>query len=103
MAVLLYYQFKYCPYRGVHVHVAILNHMLTNNSLDVRAFQSSQSQISNLDQSRRAVDEDVVTLEISVDDGLTPSVQEVETAQDLTTPATNHLGLDGLQTTHVST
>ena len=38
-----------------------------------------------------------------MDDGLTPCVQEVETSQDLTTPATNHLWLDGFQTAHVPT
>ena len=36
-----------------------------------------------------------------MDDGLTTSVQEVETSQDLTTPAANHLWLDGFQSTHV--
>ena len=75
--------------------------MPTYNSLDVGAFQCGQTQISNLDQSRGAIDEDVITLQISVDDGLTTSVKKVETSEDLTTPATNHLRLDGFQTTHV--
>ena len=73
----------------------------TYNCLDVRAFQRSQSQIPNLDEPRGAVDEDVVTLQITVDDGLTASVKEVETSQDLPTPAADHLRLDGFQTTHV--
>ena len=77
------------------------NHTPTYNSLDVGAFQCGQTQISNLDQSCGAIDEDVVTLQVSVDDGLTASVKKVETSQDLTTPATNHLWLDGFQTTHV--
>ena len=51
-----------------HIHVP------TYNSLDVRAFQRGQSQIPNLDQPCGAVDEDIITLEISVDDGQTASV-----------------------------
>ena len=37
-----------------------------------------------------------------MNDGLTAGVEEMETSQDLPTPATNHLRLDGFQTPHVS-
>lgn len=49
-------------------------HSLTNNSFNIRAFQSCQSQISYLHQACGAVDEDVVTFEISMDDGLAAGV-----------------------------
>ena len=37
-----------------------------------------------------------------MDDGRSPRVEEVEATQDLSSPAPDDLGLDGLQTTHVS-
>ena len=36
-----------------------------------------------------------------MDDWLTAGVKEVEASEDLTTPAANHLRLDGFQTTHI--
>ena len=36
-----------------------------------------------------------------MDDGRRPGVQELESLQDLTTPAPNHLGFDGFQASHV--
>ncbi len=77
-------------------------HIRTNHSFDVRSFQSSQTEVPDLDQSRRAIDEDVVTLEVSVDDGRGARVQEMEASQDLPAPATDHLWLDGLQPPHVA-
>ena len=37
-----------------------------------------------------------------MDDGGQPRVQEGQASQDLSSPAADHLGLDGLQTTHVA-
>ena len=64
---------------------------LTYDCFDVRYLESGEAQVTNLDQSRRPVDEDVVTLEVSVDDGRSPGVEEVESAEDLPTPAANDL------------
>ena len=74
--------------------------MRTYDSFDVGSFECCQPQVTNLDQSRGAVDEYVVTLEVSMDDGRGTGVEEEEPAEDLTTPAPDHLGL-GTEPTHV--
>ena len=65
--------------------------------------ERGQSQVSDLDGAGGAGDEDVVALEVAVDDGRGPGVQEVETFQDLTTPAPQHLGLHHLEALQVPT
>ena len=75
---------------------------LTNDSLDVGPLERGQTEVPYLDEARRAVDEDVVALEVAVDDWGQPRVQEGQASQDLSSPAADHLGLDGLQTTHVA-
>ncbi len=74
---------------------------LTYDSLDVRPLEGGQPQVSDLDQASCPVDEDVVALEITMDDGRGPGVEEVQALEDLPTPVANHLGLDGLQPPHV--
>ena len=64
--------------------------------------QCSQPEVPNLYQSSGPVDEDVVTLEVSVDDGGVAGVEVVQALQDLPAPGTNELDLDILEPTHVS-
>ena len=77
--------------------------MLTYNTLGKGGpLESSQSQVTNLHRARGPSDEDVVTLEVPVDDGGGPGVQEVEALQDLSAPAPQHLGLHHLETLQVA-
>jgi len=76
--------------------------LLTNDCLDVRSFQCCKAQVSDLNKASGAIDEDVVTLEVPVDDGGGASVEEVEAPQDLPPPASDHLVFNGFQTTHVA-
>lgn len=48
--------------------------------------QCGQSQVSDLHRARGPRDEDVVALQVPVDDGRGPGVQEVETFKDLPAP-----------------
>lgn len=48
--------------------------------------QRGQSQVSDLHRARGTRDEDVVALQVPVDDGWGPGVQEVETFKDLPAP-----------------
>ena len=76
--------------------------MLTNDSLDIRSFQCCKAQVANLNKACGAVDEDVVTLEVSMDDGGCAGVEKVEASQDLPTPAADHFMLDCFQPAHVA-
>ena len=76
--------------------------LLTNDSLDIRSFQRCKAQVADLNKTCGAVDEDVVTLEISMDDGGCAGVEEVEASQDLPTPAADHFMLDCFQAAHVA-
>lgn len=65
---------------------------LTNDTFCKRGtFKSGKSQISNLDRAGGARDEDVVTLQVSVDDGRRSRVQEVKPFEDLSTPTLEQL------------
>lgn len=65
---------------------------LTDDTFSKRGtFKSGESQISDLDGAGGARDEDVVTLQVSVDDGRRPRVQEVKPFQDLSTPTLEQL------------
>lgn len=65
---------------------------LTNDTFSKRGtFKSGESQISDLDRASGARDEDVVTLQVSVDDGRRSRVQEVKPFEDLSTPALEQL------------
>lgn len=76
---------------------------LTNDTFSKRGtFQSGQSQIPNLDGAGGARDEDVVTLQVPVDDGGRPRVQEVEPFQDLEAPALQQLQLHLLESLQVA-
>ena len=75
---------------------------LTYHRGDVIPLQSGQPQVPNLDQASGAIDKDIVTLEVSVNNGWLPGVEEMEPPQDLPPPATNHLGLYGLESPHVT-
>lgn len=76
---------------------------LTNDTFSKRGtFQSGQSQIPNLDGAGGTRDEDVVTLEVPVDDGGRPRVQEVEAFQDLQAPALQQLQLHLLESLQVA-
>ena len=62
--------------------------LLTDDTLgEGGPLESSKSKVTNLHRARGTSDEDVVTLEVPVDDGGGPGVQEVETLQDLSAPA----------------
>lgn len=65
---------------------------LTNHTFSKRGtFKSGESQIPDLDRAGGARDEDVVTLQVPVNDGRRPRVQEVEPFQDLSTPTLEQL------------
>lgn len=51
------------------------------------ALERGQAQVPNLDRSRRTCDKNVVALQVPVDDGGGPSVQEVKALEDLPAPA----------------
>lgn len=55
----------------------------------------SESEVANLELSVVAVDEDIVTFEIAVDDGRVVGVEVDESLKDLATPGLEHLGLEG--------
>lgn len=58
-----------------------------------RPLEGGQTQISDLDRSGRAGDEDVVALEVPVDDGRRPGVQKMKALQDLSAPAAQDFDL----------
>lgn len=65
---------------------------LTNDTFGKRGtFKSGKSQISDLYRASGARDEDVVTLQVSVDDGRRSRVQEVKPFEDLSTPTLEQL------------
>lgn len=65
---------------------------LTNDTFSKRGtFKRGESQISDLDRASGARDEDVVTLQVSVDDGRRSRVQEVKPFEDLSTPTLEQL------------
>ena len=93
-------QFAVPPFYADVEHMSIRIHC-TYDCLDVRSLESCETQVANLDQTRCPVDEDVVTLEVSVDDGRSPGVEEVKSAKNLPTPAANDLRL-GPKPPHVT-
>lgn len=60
-------------------------------------FESGQAQISYFHRASGAGDEDVVTLEVTVNDGWCACVQKVKPFEDLTTPALQQLQLHLLE------
>ena len=68
--------------------------MLTNDSLHVRSLQCSQAEVSNLHQTRRTIDEHIVTLEITMNDGRCTVVEKIQSLQNLSAPTAYHLVLD---------
>ena len=76
--------------------------MLTNDSFNIRSLQCCKAQVANLNKTCGAVDEDVITLEVSMDDGGCAGMEEVKASQDLPTPAADHFGLDCFQPVHVA-
>jgi len=54
-------------------------------------FQRSQSEIADFDSPRGASNENIVALEISMDDGRRPRVEEHQTFQNLPTPRLENL------------
>lgn len=71
---------------------------LTNNTFSKGGtFESGQPQVADLNGAGGAGDEDVVTLEVSVDDGRSARVQEVKPFEDLTAPALQQLQLHLLE------
>ena len=108
----MYSVYMYMVYVHVHVIATKYTHMYvhmyvmaactcTYDCFDFRAFQCRQAQVSNLDKSSGPVNENVVTLEVTVDDWWRACVQKVQATQDLPAPAAYYLGLDGLEATHV--
>lgn len=76
---------------------------LTNDTFSKRGtFKGGESQIPNLDRASGARDEDVVTLQVSVDDGRRSRVQEVKPFQDLSTPTLEQLELHLLESLQVA-
>lgn len=61
------------------------------------SLERGQAQVPNLDRARGARDEDVVTLEVTVDDGGRAGVQEMQPLEDLPAPALQHLQLHLLE------
>ena len=75
---------------------------LTDDGLCERlVLQGREAEIADLDGSRRAGDEDVVALEVAVDDGRRPRVQEVEAFDDLSAPRLEHALVDLLEAPQV--
>lgn len=65
---------------------------LTDDTFSERGtFEGGEPQVSDLDRAGGARDEDVVTLQVSVDDGRRSRVQEVKPFEDLSTPALEQL------------
>lgn len=65
------------------------------------SFKGGQTQVTNLYRAGGSSDEDVVTLEVSVDDGGCPCMQEQQPLQDLPAPASQNLGLHHLEALQV--
>lgn len=61
------------------------------------SFKGGQTQVANLHGAGGPGDEDVVTLEVAVDDGGRPRMQEQQALQDLPAPAPQYLGLHHLE------
>lgn len=64
--------------------------------------ESGQPQVTYLDWARGTSNEDVITLEISVDNRRGPGVKEVESFQNLSTPAPQDLGFHLLKALQIS-
>ena len=64
--------------------------------------ERGQAQVPDLHGARGAGDEDVVTLQVPVDDGRGPGVQEVEAFKDLTAPRPQNLDLHHLEALQVA-
>lgn len=62
-----------------------------------RSLEGGQAQVANLYRASGPSDEDIITLEVPVDDGGCPGVQEQQPLQYLPAPATQHLGLHHLE------
>lgn len=56
-------------------------------------FESGEAQVSNLDRSSGAGNEDVVTFEVAVDDGRRPGMKEVQPLQNLSAPTAQDFDL----------
>jgi hypothetical protein len=68
---------------------------LTNDGLSERALlQRCQTQISNLHHPRSSGDENIVTLQVSVNDGWRTGMEEEQPFQDLSAPALDDLHVD---------
>ncbi len=75
---------------------------LTDDALgEAGSLERGQAQVPDLYAPRGARDEDVVTLQVPVDDGGGPSVQKVQSFEDLTTPPLQELRLHLLKTLQV--
>lgn len=66
------------------------------------ALERGQTQVSNLDRSCWTCDKNVVALQVPVDDGGSPSMKEVETLEDLSTPAPEHFNFHHLEPLQIS-
>lgn len=60
------------------------------------AQQGGETQVADLDHPLRTIDEDVVTLEISVDNGRVVAVQVYQAAENLPSPALQNLVINNL-------
>lgn len=81
-----------------HTRLQMYNWSLTNDTFGKRGpLQCRQAQVSNFDRTRRTSDEDVVTLQVSVNDGRGPGVEEVEAFENLPAPAPENFGLHDLK------
>lgn len=75
----------------------------TDDTLGKRGpLQRGQAQISYLHRASGPRDEDVVTFQVSVDDGRGPGVKEVEAFEDLSAPGTQNLDFHHLEALQVA-
>lgn len=65
--------------------------------------ESGEAKVTNLDRASGPSDEDVVTLEVTVDDGRRPGMKEVKPFKDLPTPATQDFNLHLLKPLQIPT
>ena len=77
---------------------------LTYNTLGKRLFlECSQAKISYLHRTRRTGDEDIVTLEITVNHGWCAAVKKKEALKNLPTPVLQYVDINFLEPPNVTT
>ena len=75
----------------------------TNNALGKwLVLERGQAEVTNLHRAGRTSDEDIVTLEVTVDHGRSATVEEQQTFQDLSTPVLENVQVDASEPLYVA-